>query len=457
MFKARLMIPALLLLLLGSCVSSTATPVTESTTTPSESSITVLNPSPTTKPTPGPMPTTSTPFQTEPFARQTSIEVVTNNAALNSPWGGHQTRIVHTQDGVFTVYLVEGSGESSRVWELSKRQLDGTWVVIAQGATGANPVDLLASPDGTLHVIGWPNGIGTVWSGKPKNGTIVMTSTVIPFVIPGIYQGSTHQRYSSGIDASGNLYILLSFGGKGAGGEFRWACYKPEQSQWVTLNNELDYMYTYTYLFPGPNGQVSLVATRDVTWLELGYAQPPGSVSWVFNAFRYWRTRDISSETIIVLSYAEEIPTDQYPEPYLNAQTDAYLDSKDRMHILYTRRGATTGGKDQYRHRIVASSGTILFDGEIPKEAGSLTRIFQDSHERFYLLSQSGLLYPMEQEGQSLGTPIKLDLGGHKVEYSGFALSVPRTGTPLSDMMDVVFPSDNGRSWFYFQLNFGRK
>ena len=417
----------------------------------------VPTPTPTPAPVPVPMPN---PAPAEPFARQTNIEVVTNNASPNNPWGGHQTRIVHTQDGIFTAYIVEGSDILSRVWQLSKRQSDGTWTVIAQGDTGSNPVDLLASPDGTLHIIGWPNGIGKLWSGKPKDGILVMTSMLIPITIPDVYQGSNSLRYSSGIDASGNIAILLSFGGKGAGGEFKWGYYVPSQSRWVTPATGLDYMYTYTYLFPGPDGQVSLVATRDVPWAELGYTQPPGSSNQVFNAFRYWRTGNIYSEIIQVLSFAEEIPTDQYPYPILNAQTDAYLDTKYRMHILYTKKGATTGGKDQYRHRIVSSSGTILFDEELPKDSGSFKgyfRIFQDRLGRFYLMSQSGLLYLMDQEGENVGNPIKLDLGGHQVEYSGYYLSVPRTGTPLNDVMDVAYPSDNGRSWLYFRLDFSGK
>jgi len=399
--------------------------------------------------------TVTTPMATEHFARQTALEIVTNNAAIGNGgnnWGGHQTRIVHTQQGIFTAYTVEGSGEFSRVWQLAQRQSDGTWAIIAQGDAGMNPVNLLASPDGTLHIIGWPNGFGTMYSGKPQNGKIAITSERIP----NKYQGNFPYS-SAGIDASGNLCILSSDGGQTPGGTFSWACYLPSKSQWVPQNSQLDFKYCYTYVFTGPNGQLSLVATRDVRWSALGYSQPPGSFDYVFNAFRYWRTNDINSDPIKVLTFAEEVPTEQYPEPFLNAQTDAYLDTKDRMHILYTRRGATTGGKDQYRHRIVSASGTVLFDEEIPKEAGSLCRIFQDNSERFYLLGQSGLLYLMDQEGQKLGTPIKLDLGGHKVEYSGYYLSVPRTGTSLSDVMDIVFPSDNGRSWLYFQLDFGKR
>ncbi|MDP2916410.1 MAG: hypothetical protein Q8O16_00605, partial [Dehalococcoidia bacterium] len=66
---------------------------------------------------------------TKPFARQTSIEVVTNNAAVFNPKGGNQTRIVRTQDGVFTAYIVEHNGDFDHEWRLAKRQSDGIWAV----------------------------------------------------------------------------------------------------------------------------------------------------------------------------------------------------------------------------------------------------------------------------------------------------------------------------------------
>jgi hypothetical protein len=396
---------------------------------------------------------------TKPFARQTRIEVVTNKAATFNPKGGNQTRIVHTQDGVFTAYIVEHNGDYDHEWRLAKRQSDGIWAVIAQGDAGTFPVNLLASPDGTLHVIGWSNGIGMMWSGKPINETLVMTSSIIPNAVQG------NLPYpAAGIDANGNLCVIsvnpnktdpLNLG-KSTEAELKWAFYIPSQSQWVTQTYEVDYRYTYSYVFPGPNGQLSLVATRDCSRELLGIAQPPGAAPWIFNAFRYWRTNDVSSETFQVLSFAEEIPTDQYPDPFLTIQ-DAYLDTKDRMHIIYQKSGATTGGGSQIRHRIVSASGTTLFDEKLLNEAGQYCRIFQDKQERFYLLSSSALLYPMDQEGQSLGDPMKLDLEGHEVIWTGYSLSVPRTGTPLSDVMDVGFVSDNFESWSYFQLDFSGK
>jgi hypothetical protein len=399
---------------------------------------------------------TVTPLTTIPFARQTKIEVVTNNAATFNPKGGNQTRIVRTQDGVFAVYIIEGSSDYDHKWRLVKRQSDGTWEVIAQGDAGMFPANLLASPDGTLHVIGWSNGIGTMWSGKPKDGKLVMTSTIILNAVQGDLPYP-----AAGIDANGNLCVIsvnpnktdpLNLG-KSTEAELRWAFYIPSQSQWVTQTYEVDYRYTYSYVFPGPNGQLSLVATRDCSRELLGIAQPPGAAPWIFNAFRYWRTNDVSSETFQVLSFAEEIPTDQYPDPFLTIQ-DAYLDTKDRMHIIYQKSGATTGGGSRIRHRIVSASGTTLLDENLPIEAGQYCRIFQDKQERFYLLSSLALLYPLDQEGQSLGNPMKLDLEGHEVMWTGYSLSVPRTGTPLSDVMDIGFVSDNFESWAYFQLDF---
>ena len=402
-------------------------------------------------PPPSPVPTpTKTPK--EVLIHQTDIEIVSDNTATGDGgniWGGHQTRIVHTLDGVFTAYTVEGDGYFSREWRLSQRQSDNSWKVIAQGVSGREPVNLLASPDGTLHVIGWPKGIGTIWSGKPQNGSISMSDEIIPNMPQGDWPYS-----SAGIDASGNLCVLASNGGEQAGGEFYWSCYLTATQHWVSHTSSLDYRYCYTYVFPSPGGELSLVSTRDVRWSALGYQQPAGAFDYAFNAFGYWRTNNILADSIEQINYAEETPTELFPNAFLNAQMDAYLDTQGHMHILYWQMGETTNGASKSMHRIVSDTGEVLFDEEIPEEAGYFSRIFQDKQEQFYLLGSSGVLYPMDQNGEKVKAPIQLNLEGHEVEYSGFGLSVPRTGTPLSNTIDVVFPSGNETQWLYFQLNF---
>ena len=400
---------------------------------------------------PSPVPTV-TETHKEFRIHQSAIEMVSNNTATGDGgniWGGHQTRIVHTQDGIFTAYTVEGDGYISREWRLAQRQSDNSWKVIANGVSGREPVNLLTSPDGTLHVMGWPKGVGTIWSGKPQNSSITMSDEIIPNLPQGDWPYS-----SAGIDASGNLCVLASNGGEQVGGEFYWSCYLASTKKWISQISSLDYRYCYTYLFPTQNGHLSLVSTRDVRWSALGYQQPAGAFDYAFNAFGYWRTNNILTEPIEQLNYSEETPTQQFPNAFLNAQMDAYLDTQGRMHILYWQMGQTTNGASRSMHRIISDSGNVLFDEEIPKEAGYFTRIFQDKQEQFYLLGSSGLLFPMDQNGEKVKAPIKLDLEGYEVEYSGFGLSVPRTGTPLSNTMDVVFPSGNETQWLYFQLEF---
>src|SRR3989339_132503 len=418
----------------------------------SEAQVSILTNAAATLPAPSPVSPVLTQLSKDVLSSRKlhlNLEIVTDGAVTGdggNSWGGHQTRIVRTQDGVFTAYTVPGDGYTSREWRLAWRNDNGTWPVIAQGGAGREPVNLLASPDGTLNIIGWPNGTGTIWSGKPSNGTITMQSSSIPGVASGFWPYN-----SAGIDHLGNLCVLSSGGEQP--GEFRWACYLPAETQWISGTTEIDYRYTYTYMFPRPDRGLSLVATRDVLWETLGYTKPEGAFDYVFNAFRYWRTDDMSTTPIQELTFLEEAPTTQFPEPYLNAQTDAYIDTKGQMHILYTREGASTGGKRQYRHRVVSPSGSLLYDVRIPKKAGEYSRIFQDDQEAFYLLTSSGRLYRAGNDGVNLRKTIILDMGGYQVEYSGFGISVPRTGTPLDNVLDVVFPSDNGAKWIYFRLD----
>lgn len=428
------------------------TPISPTTiSTPIPPTPTPISPTTTSTPIPPTPIPTSTPT-VEPAIRQTKIEIVTNNAVTGdggNSWGGHQTRIVHTQDGIFTAYTIEGGGYLKREWRLVQRQTDGTWAVVAKGESGREPVNLLASPDGTLNIIGWPNGQATLWSGKPKNGTLAMTTTRIPNQLNGNWPYN-----SAGIDESGDLCVLSSDGGEKPVGRFYWACYIPSKGEWVTQTNTLDFRFCYTYVFPDPSGGLSLLSTRDVRWEAMGYQKPGGQFDYVFNAFGLWRTGDISKKPLERVFFLEEKPTTQYPAPVLNAQEDAYLDTKGQMHVIYHVQGESTHGAWISHHAIISPDGAVLYDAPLPKAAGDYSRIFQDQKGRFYLLGSSGLLYPLGMDGISTDKSIALDLGGNRVEYSGFGVSVPRTGTPLSNVIDVVFPSAGGTKWLYFQLDF---
>jgi hypothetical protein len=385
-----------------------------------------------------------------PTVTSSSIEIVTDKAATGdggNAWGGHQTRIVRTKDGVFTAYTVAGSSYYHKQWQLAWRQEDRSWPVVAEGDAGKDPVNLLASPDGTLHIIGWPDGIGTMWTGKPEGNQVTMTRETIP----GVSQ-SNWPYSSAGIDQNGDICVLSSTGGQTPGGTFMWACLFQSQGHWISHTSQIDYKFSYTYVFPEAGGQLSLISTRDVRWSALGYTQPPGTFDYVFNALGYWRTDNAANDPLQRDYFIEEKPNTKYPKVILDAQQDAYMDTMGNTHVIYAVQGPDTQGAWVSRHAIISPSGTLLNTVVLPRNLGGFSRIFQDTTGHFYILGSSGFLYPAGVDGLTLGTPIVIHLGGYSVEYSGYGISAPRTGTPISNVVDVVFPSGDSMKWIYFQL-----
>ena len=135
----------------------------------------------------------------------------------------------------------------------------------------------------------------------------------------------------------------------------------------------------------------------------------------------------------------------------LDAQQDAYIDTQGNMHVIYADQGASTQGNYVSRGGDFDPNGKVLKDVQLPDDIGGYTRIFQNAGGQFYLLGSSGILYPAGSDGATFGTPIPLDLQGYNVEYSGFGISAPRTGTLPKNILDVVFPSNNGQDWIRFQ------
>ena len=380
------------------------------------------------------------------------LEVITEDACDDisnggNAWGGHQCRIVRTKDGVFTAYTISGNvsydqdGNYDRKWCLAHRE-GSKWTILAQGPSGREPVNLLAGPDGTLHIVAWPSGNATLWSGKLSQGNLIMKDEIIP--------GMPFNNWpygSAGIDAYGNIFVLSSEGS--APGGFRWAVKKSDSGQWETRESTLDFRHCYTYVMPDNKGGVNIVSTRDCTWEKLGYAKPEGVFAYAFNAFGFFRTPNINSVPLQRLAVVKEEPTNEYPAPLCNAQNDALVDKDGRVHILYRKNGYTTHGNEELRHAIFSDTGNLIADTKLPSDLGILCRIIQDDMGRFYIIGDSGLLYSVGDDGRVLGRSSRLNLAGNKVEYSGFGLAAPRTGSPTSNFIDAVFPSNGGKKWIY--------
>jgi hypothetical protein len=379
--------------------------------------------------------------------RVTALEVVTTKAAVGdggNAWGGHQCRIVRTRHGVFTAYTVDGRDDMSREWRLAWRRA-GRWDIVASGLAGREPANLLASPDGALHIIAWPGGRAHIWSGKPAGTALEMQRQPVPAL------NEDHWAYgSAGMDRDGRIYVLSSEGE--SPGAFRWSSRAAAGGPWTSATVPLDYRHCYTYVLPGLNGSLSLVSTRDVKWETLGYVHPFGQFDYVRDSLGLWHSPDIQTKPLRKAASIEEKPSRRHPDVLLTAQIDALLDTKGRIHILYTRRGPGTGGDEELRYAIFQPDGNRLRDEKVPWSAGPFCRVFQDERAQFYLLGSDGVIYGGGSDGISFSSKTKLKLGRNQVEYSGFGISAPRTGTPPANVIDVVFPSAGGAKWIYFRV-----
>ncbi len=381
---------------------------------------------------------------------EVDFEVITNTAVSGdggNNWGPHICRIVRTDDGVYTTFTSGDNDFLQRRWHLMKRTNKG-WKEIAQGKSGREPVNLLVSPDGELLLIAYPDLQATLFSGKPKGDTMTLTSQPIPVMVR-----TTHPYNSSAIDANGNIYVLSSEGGeKGEKGVYRWALYHKKDQQWQGRISLFDFRYCYTFIFPQSDGSVILVSSRDVTWDALGYKKPPGIFNYVFDAYGLWYCENFNRflERRVVVN---EIPSQSFPFVLCFVRCDAFIDHKKNIHILNGRLGQSTNGAFENYHSIYRVDGTMVSETKLSPVVGETCRIFQDHIKRLFIIGDSGFIGRLSNEDYSIKESFMLDMQGYRVDYSGFFVPTPRSGSKTSRYMDVVFPANEGRSWIYFTLD----
>lgn len=372
--------------------------------------------------------------------RVIACDVVATNAAQGdggNAWGPHKTRVVRTADGVFTVYTAAGGGHLKREWRLMWRDdARRAWTQLAAGDAGREPPNLLATPDGTLHLFGWPGGQACHWSGKPTDGKLDLRAETVPGLDAGNWPYS-----AAGADLRGDLCVLSVSAGEKPGG-MRWVN-RDAAGGWTPARSAtVDYRCCYAFLFPEAGGGLTLAATRDVKWGVLGYAQHKGVFGYAFDEVRSWRAAANGMLTAGV-SILEK-PTDAFPN-VMRFVRDAYVDTAGRLHLVYAARGAATRGELRFRHAVAGADGRLLCDEDLPEGVGEAApRLSQDDRGGFWLLGSAGVIYRGTGDGKGAlrwGDPVTLDLGGHQVQREGFFVAVPRTGTPCGNAIDAVFPA----------------
>ena len=387
----------------------------------------------------------------------------TNNDYIPNSWGMHKTRIIRMSTGdLFTVYTSAGSGDSDREWHLMRKAPGGNWQEVHTGDAGQEPINIIRGPNDELHLFAWPGTKGQLQHIESKD----LGQTFTTEMLPGQWAGGPNdpsapeQGYSgAGVNDKGDIVICQTNVDKP--GTFRWAYYDPTTGSWQFHLNQIDnFRFTYFFLFPGENNDLSFVGMRDATREELGY--PPSSgFDYVFDEISYFHISDVNNPTVTELLVAKVKPksTQDYDLTYL---TDAYVDTQGNTHILYDNL------YDGPHHAII-QNGAVVKDVKmnLPSSDPSPTkmRIIQNATGQFSIIDISNdgnslYVYPGatgDTDGTQLTSPTALDISQYPAcSDDDFChaptFTMPRSGNPLSDMLDGVYGNFNKEIYFRIQL-----
>jgi len=367
-------------------------------------------------------------------------------------WGSHKNRIVRTSGGdLFTVFVGDGAASTDRTWHMM-HQAPGSssWVEMASGDAGQEPINILVGPHDELYIFTWPGTKGQLMEYESTD----LGQHFISSQIDGTWD--TSQGYTgSGINAVGDIVVVQT--GHDVPGIFRWAYYSPASGKWSYHENTLDVRHTYTYVFPGYNNDLTLVAMRDALRSELGYPSVP-NFNYIFNEISYYYIANVNQPVLQSVQVAE-VPPGADNEVDITYLTDVYMDTQGRTHVLYTNYYA-----GETYHAIV-DHGILIKNVPVTGiDSTHKARIIQDALGHFYILatSASGLsinLYPgiaQDTDGTQLQSPVSLDISKYPTcdDYdlcNNPTLTVPRAGDALSNTIDGVY--GNYGAEIHFRIN----
>lgn len=377
----------------------------------------------------------------------------TNNVYVPNSWGVQKSRIVRTSnDDLFTAYISAGSGVSDREWHLMRMESGSTWTEMQTGDAGTEPVNILLGIHDEIHLFTWPGTKGVLHHLKSTD----LGKTIVDETVAGDWDVS--QGYSgAGINVQGDMVLLET--GADVPGEFLWAYYDISSGIWSFHKVSLDCRYTYAFIMPGNQHDLTIVAMRDVKREELGYPPSTSNFDYIFNEIKYFYIKDASSADATItqqFTIANEEPQSA-ADTDITYLTDSYIDTQGRTHILY---------EDQYKgpyEAIVAEEGVKSV--ALPKiDSGRKMRITQDGTTgRFYIIATSSdgkslNVYPAvtgDTNGTQFMDPVRFDIAQYaSCDDYDFChpptFIMPYSGNALADTIDGVY-GNHGKE-IYFQI-----
>ncbi len=332
------------------------------------------------------------------------------------------------------------------------------------GDAGEEPINIVRGPNDELHLFAWPGTVGQLQHIESKDlGKTFTTET-----LAGNWLGapntedSNEQGYSSAaVNDKGDIVICQI--GEDTPGVFNWSYYDPTTNSWTFHSSTLDkFRFAYLFLFPGDNGDLSIVGMRDVLREELGYSKAPkGDFDYVFDEIGYFHISDVTNPTVTETLVAQVKPKNN-TDYDLTYETDVYADTQGRIHILYD---------NMYDgpHEAIIQNNAVAKDVKLtmPSSDPSPTkmRMIQDAGGNFYVVDVSNdgnslYVYPGatgDTDGTQLAAPTTLDIskypGCSDDDYCHAAtFAMPRSGNALSDTLDGVYGNFAKEIYFRIQL-----
>ena len=400
-------------------------------------------------------------------------------------WGGHQPRIVRTDDGVYLAVMAKEINGDLREFRVYK--IDGsTPILIGKETTTGVAISFVAGLDGSLYVLGLdmpsPNtngvvgyGVATAW--KYAAGADSYTaSEKIQYNGPDLKNNINYEGVT--VTEDGNIVMVISYVDNSAAynSKLLWLTLDAEAKIWGQVHSApVEYSELYMYVLPKAGDQISVFSNVGGPFSLLGYEAPPG-FTYLWHNMTLWDVPDANGNTLTEIKRYEATHSPENVSPMVQASSfgDAYVDSFGYTHLLFNENNLLGIGShpDQMRYAIYNPDNILVAE----------SIIFDGAHSARFAEAPDGMLYilKMTSETNKLEVYAVNDarLASASIEkvftqritdangapcistYSGLSVTSPRAGSLNEFYVDVAVPviiagsgATVANDWVTFRLN----
>jgi len=381
-----------------------------------------------------------------------NFHVLTGEVGLVSnhrgTWGGHQSRMVVTDDGVFFAYVYKLPGDSfgyqdGYAWNDRRRVAfvmqpadcpDGSWVILGEWQHNSNIPIVVSDAQGNVYMVMW-EGIQywpalnyrpsvTKFTAGSWNHSSGQLTTPLQFnVWHDVMSGSQHggEYTSANISPDGIIYLMTVDNDRGGSGDgyIDIVTFNTITSQFTGMGRlwtGMRHGYIYLNFVSNNTGgyDVELIGNRIETRARGGYPAHPQGFNWLFDGFTYWRigreltgssgphsslpptnqnpSRAVShyvtllQETPLLLADSANYQGTVVPHIYGAGTGDVFWDINGDIHMIYGRQDTTTNMASEMWHMLIRN-GEVIFNQRI--FSGRRTLLMMRTSEGSYFLLES--------------------------------------------------------------------